>query len=113
MSNLLPPSFADLEAFVPFWARETVNARIDARCSSEMVETRAFYDAAIERAPAMLDYLEDMPLHSLAPDAANLMKLLLGLAQASIAIEIQGQPLPPKTEYPFRVELISGVAPFG
>jgi len=46
-------------------------------------------------------------------DVGRLMQLLLGLAQSSIAVEIQGQPLPPKTSYPLAVRLVSGVAPYG
>ena len=110
---LLPPAFADLERFVPYWAGATVNERIDARCKSEMPEIREFYDAMIVRAAEILTHLDDRPMHELADDDANLMKLLLALAHAAIAVEIQQQPLPPKTTYPFRVKLVSGVVPFG
>lgn len=113
MTRLLPPAFADLERFVPYWACSTVNERIDARCKNTMPDIRAFYDAMIVRAADMLAHLENGAMHELAEDDATLLKLLLALAHAAIAVEIQQQPLPPKTTYPFRVKLVSGVAPFG
>lgn len=112
-TNMLPPQFADLERFVDHWAKPTVNERVDARCRLSMAEITEFYDTLIVRAGDMLDYLDQLPLHDMPEDAARLTQLLLALVQASVAVEIQGQPLPPKTDYPFRVELIGGVAPFG
>ena len=111
--NSLPPEFADLEKYVEVWARPTVDERIDARWGNSMENIREFYDAAIERAPAMLDYLDRFPLHDMPQDVGRLIQLLLGLAQSSIAVEIQGQPLPPKTSYPLAVRLVAGVAPYG
>lgn len=78
-----------------------------------MSEIQAFYNAAIDRAGDILHYLDQFPLGDMPGDAERLMQLLLGLAQSSIAVEIQGQPLPPKTTYPLAVRLISGVEPFG
>lgn len=112
-ANMLPAQFADLERFVAHWAKPTVDERVDARCRSTMAEITEFYDVLIERASDILDYLDQFPLHEMPEDAARLAQLLLALVQASVAVEIQGQPLPPKTEYPFRVELVGGVAPFG
>jgi hypothetical protein len=111
--TMLPSGFADLERFVEHWAKPTVNERVDARCRSSMAEITEFYDALIVRAGDILDYLDQFPLHDMPEDAGRLTQLLLALVQASVAVEIQGQPLPPKTDYPFRVELVGGVAPFG
>lgn len=109
----LPSGFEDLEQFVAMWAKPTVNERIDARWGGSMEDIQEFYDAAIDRAPHMLEYLNALPLYDLPEDAGRLLQLLLGLAQCSIAVEIQGQPLPPKTSYPLAVRLVSGVQPFG
>ena len=109
----LPPGFEDLEQFVAMWAKPTVNERIDARWGGSMGDIQEFYDAAIDRAPQMLEYLNTLPLYDLPEDAGRLLQLLLGLAQCSISVEIQGQPLPPKTSYPLAVRLVSGVQPFG
>jgi len=110
---ILPLQFSDLERFAAHWAKPTVNERVDARCRSTMAEISEFYDAVIVRADDILTYLDAFPLHDMPEDAARLAQLLLALVQASVAVEIQGQPLPPKTDYPFRVELDGGVAPFG
>ena len=109
----LPAQFADLERFVAFWARSSVDGRVDSRCSSSMDAISEFYDATIPRAAAMVEYLDQFPLYDMPESAGCLMRLLLALAHASIAVEIQGQPLPPQTTYPLGVKLISGVAPFG
>lgn len=109
----LPPGFEGLEQFVAMWAKPTVNERVDARWGGSMGEIQEFYDAAIVRAPEILAYLDKLPLYDLPQDAGRLLQLLLGLAQCSIAVEIQGQPLPPKTSYPLAVRLVSGVQPFG
>lgn len=109
----VPPQFVDLERFVPYWAADTVDGRVDARCRCSMEEIREFYDAMILRAPAVMDYLDGFTLADLPEEGGTMLRLMLGLAHASIAVEIQQQPLPPKTEYPFRVRLVAGVAPFG
>lgn len=109
----LPPAFAELEKFAAIWAKPSVDERIFVRGTNSMESITDFYDAAIVRAEEMLTYLDQFPLHDMPVDAANLLKLLLGLAQASVAVEIQGQPLPPKTTHPLGVHLVSGIAPFG
>jgi len=109
----LPAAFAELQRYVPIWAGHTVNDRIAARGHCSMEEITAFYDAAIVRAPEMLTYLEQFDLFDMPPEAGCLTRLLMGLAQASVAVEIQGQPMPPKTTFPLGVSLLSGVAPFG
>lgn len=48
-----------------------------------------------------------------AADAERLMQLLPGLAQASIAVEVQGQPLPRKATYPIAMQSVAGFEPFG
>lgn len=113
VGETLPSQFADLQIYVDRWAVDSVDERIALRGTTPMADIRQFYDAAIVRASEMLDYLDPMPLHELEGPDACVMKLLLGLAQASIAVEIQGQPLPPKTTHPLGVHLVSGVTPFG
>lgn len=110
---MLPPQFGELERFVSMWAGFTLNERMDARGRNSMAEIREFYDAAIVRAEEMLAYLKPFPLDNLPEQAGCVLRLLLGLVHASIAVEIQGQPLPPKTTFPLGVHLISGIAPFG
>ena len=109
----LPPAFAELEPFVAVWAKPTVNERLAARGTSSMAEITAFYDAMIVRGDDALAYLEPLDLHDLPEDAACLMQLLLALVQASMAVEIQRQPLPPRTRFPFHVSLVAGADPYG
>lgn len=113
MTRTLPPQFADLQQHADRWVVDSIDERVALRGTTPMAEIRNFYDAAIVRADEMLAYLEPMPLDEIDGEAACALKLLLGLAQASISIEIQGQPLPPKTTHPLGVHLISGVTPFG
>ncbi|MGD9663785.1 MAG: hypothetical protein AB7U34_01030 [Novosphingobium sp.] len=112
-SRKLPDGFAELEQFVDVWAKPTVNERLAARGTSSMEEITAFYDATIARGDDILNYLDDFDLYDLPDDAARLMLLLLALVQASVAVEIQRQPLPPRTSFPFHVSLVSGAEPFG
>lgn len=109
----LPPEFSDLEPFVNAWAKSSVNERLDARFGSSLAEVQSFYDVAIDRAGAMLEYLDQFRLDAMPEDAGRLMQLLLGLAHASVAVEIQRQLLPRNAKLPIPVRLVSGVEPFG
>ena len=109
----LPDAFADLERFVAKWAKPTTDERLAARTASTMDEITAFYDAMIVRADAALAHLEPFDLHALPAREATLLQLLLALVQASMAVEIQRQPLPPKTRHPLGVSLVGGAIPFG
>lgn len=109
----LPATFAELEPFAPVWAKPTVDERLAARGTSTMEEITAFYDAMIVRADEVLSYLDQFALYDMPEDAACLMQLLLALVQASVAVEIQKQPLPPRTSFPFHVSMVSGAEPFG
>ena len=112
-ARTLPPAFADLEVFARTWAVPTIDERLDVRFRSNMAEIQQFYDVVIERAGDMLVYLEQYPLDCMPPEAERLMQLLLGLAQASIGVEVQGQPLPKNATYPIAIRMVAGVEPFG
>lgn len=113
-TQALPPQFAELERFVPRWAEASFNDRLNVRGIVPMTEITEFYDACIGRAQDMLDYVSGYPIGSDLPaEAASVFRLLLGLVHASVSVEIQGQPLPPKTTYPLGVKVVSGLTPFG
>jgi hypothetical protein len=112
-ASRLPTGFGALEPFVAKWAKPTVNERLNARCVSSMEEIRAFYDVAIEHASDILVYLDQFSLDEMPDQAGCLMQLLLALAHASVAVEIQGKPLPTNCRYPLGVFLKNGVSPFG
>jgi len=111
--NRLPPGFTDLEPYVAFWAGETTTARWRARCTASMDEIRAFYDAALSRGEDALAYLEAFPIDALTPEAARLMRLVLALAQAAMAVEIHGQPRAPGTPWPNSLSIERGAQPYG
>ena len=109
----LPARFSELQRFTGLWAAETTNARIAARSSSDMLAIRAFYDAAVPRLAEALAYCAQFPLLEMPAEAANLYRLMLGLAQATIAVEIHGQPRAPGTPWPNSIVLEQGAVPFG
>lgn len=112
-NSRLPAQFAELEPYVDMWAKPTANERLAARGLCTMEEITEFYDAMIGRADEVLTYLDQFDLYDLPDDAATLMKLLLGLVQASMSVEIQQQQAPPNTSFPLHVSLVSGAEPFG
>ena len=110
---LLPAGFEALEPFLGRWDGETGMARMAARSTATMAEIRAFYDVAIEHAEAALAYLDRFELDALPEDAARLLRLMLGLVQASMAIEIHGQARAPGAPWPSGVNIVQGLQPFG
>jgi len=113
MSVSLPKGFQPLERFVEKWARETTDERVHARATSSMEEIREFYDVAVEHAEAALAYCEKFPIDALPEDAARLFRLILGLGQAAVAIEIHGQPRGPGVPWPHDLTIERGPFPFG
>ena len=109
----LPPGFAELEPFVEQWAGATVDARMHARAGADMASIRRFYEVAVARGGEALEYCAQFPLDAMPDDAALLFRLMLGLAQASIAVEIHGQPRAPGTPWPNSITLQRGPSPFG
>lgn len=109
----LPVQFEELEPFVDRWAGMTTAERMTARCESSMEEIQAYYDAVLQRADEALDLIEQYPLEGLPEDVGTLFRLVLGLAQASIAVELYQQPRAPETPYPNSIRLVRGTAPYG
>jgi hypothetical protein len=109
----LPAGFEALEPFVAQWAGDTTADRMKARCEADMAEIQTFYDAMIQHGEAAMRAIAVHPLGTLPPAFATLSKLLLALAQASIAVELYGQPRAPDTPYPNSIALVRGTAPFG
>ena len=110
---LLPPGFFDLEPFVDYWAGETTADRWRARCLANMDQIRSFYEATIVRGDEALVYLEGFPIDALTPQAARLLRLLLALTQAAMAVEIHGQPRAPGAPWPNSLVIERGAQPFG
>ena len=111
--NQLPSPFAELMPFVEHWARPTTNERVAARSVLPQEKIRAFYDAMVPRLDEAIDYVDSVGLHTLTPEADTLTRLVLGLGQASIAIEIHGAPIKPGTVFPHGIHVRRGPVPFG
>lgn len=109
----LPPNFEDLEPFVEYWLRDTNDERWQQRSRASMDDIRRFYDAMLARAEDAIAYLDQFPLDDMPEDATRLFKLLLGVAQAAIAVEMHGQPRARHSPYPHRIHVMNGPAPHG
>ena len=89
---LLPPDFADLEPFAREWALPTMSERYNRRHASNMAEMQAFYDAAVPRGEAAIDYVNQFPLDDMPDDAMRLMWLMAALSAVSFAVDIFRHP---------------------
>ncbi len=105
----LPQAFAELEPFVDSWGSHTTAGRLAARCERSMDEIRVFYEAMCARAEEAIGYVDGFEMADLPDDARNLMALVLGLAQAHVAIEIHGQPRAPGTPWPNSIRIARGL----
>ena len=88
----LPKGFEALAPFVADWALENASARMAKRQSSSMAEIRRFYDAIVPLGVEALDYLRGHKLGELPPEAENLLKLMLALAEIGPAVEWFDKP---------------------
>jgi len=112
-ANRLPADFADLEHFVEHWDVATSQERWIRRSETPLASIRTFYDAMLARADAALSYLERYPLQDLPPDAACLMRLLLSMTQAAMAIELHDAARVPRSPFPHSISIEKGVSPYG
>lgn len=108
----LPAGFETLTPFVSYWARDTTEQRLKARCEAAMEQTQAFYDAMLPLLERAVQCIDESPLHALPADKALLAKLVLAMAQAAVAVEMHRQPVSPGTPYPNSVRVLQGAAPF-
>lgn len=88
----LPPAFEALQPFCERWCLADAKARNAARVSATMEDIRAFYDGMLPHAPKALAHLSEKQLGALDAPDANLLKLLLSLAEIGPAVEWFGQP---------------------
>lgn len=97
MAVELPEGFDDLALFMD-WARSTELSRNEKRWSATLEESRTFYDTMLERAPAVLGYLNQFTLeHISKPENAadrRLLNLCLSLAEVSATVEMYEDPQP-------------------
>jgi hypothetical protein len=94
MSSELPAGFEALEPFVAAWALARANDRATARVESTPAEREAFVEAARPLLVPALEHLDRKPLGDFDPAEQRLMRLMLGLAHAAMAVEVQGDDEP-------------------
>jgi hypothetical protein len=90
----LPAGFEALAPFVADWALGSANARLQRRLTSGEAERVAFFEAAKPLLADGLAYLDQTPLDQFDDRQARLMRLLLGFAHVSLAVEVQGDDEP-------------------
>jgi len=103
----LPVGFEDLEPFVTYWAVAGQNERRHQRCDTTFEEIKRFYDAMLPRADAAMKLLANFPLRDMPGPEARLMRLVLSLAQASMAVEIQRAARVPNAPWPDTVRILT------
>ncbi len=109
----LPPGFVDLEKFLDYWDVSTSQERWARREAAPMEEITAFYHAVLPRLDDMQAYIDQYPLDALPEDAGRLMRLILALAHASIAVELHGRSKVLPNFHPQPLHVVAGFQPFG
>ena len=94
MQYQLPEPFHDLERFAE-WSLPSSAARTTKRISSSKEDLRTFYDGMIPRMEAVLDYLNEFPLHNLPQAEKLLLNIALSIAEIGIYVEWFDAPISP------------------
>ena len=94
---MLPAAFAELEPYAPRWSLATEGERWAERMASPIGDLDAFYDAVLPRAEEAIAYCDGFPLHDMADDALNLLRLVYSFVIVSFAVELWRQPHVPDT----------------
>ncbi len=89
--GVLPEAFKDLEPFA-HWAIPTEPGRMAARETGTLEELQVFYDAMMQRFPAIVEYLNRFPLDRMPEPAERLLQMALSLNEVSLAVERYRQP---------------------
>lgn len=97
--SLLPPAFAELEAFID-WSLATESERLRKRLDSSMEEIRAFYSAMLGRIDEALEHLNGFPLDQLGAPERRLMNMALSLAEVWVAVELYD-----RADHPFGLDM--------
>jgi hypothetical protein len=96
MTQLLPEQFGFLEPFVPIWGNLTSqDERYLKRQQLSQAELEAFHALLAPRLEEVFAYLDQFDADHLPEAEALLFRVVLGLTEASQAVEILGQPCVP------------------
>ena len=92
VTQRLPDGFSVLEPYCEKWCLPDSGARNQARITASMAELRDFYQVMLPLAGRALDHLTGFQLGDLEAREADLLRLLLSLAEVGPAVEWFGQP---------------------
>ncbi len=102
----LPKQFSFLEPFAAVWGNlRTQNERYLKRQELSYGELEAFHAVLAPRLEEVFTYLDGFDPKALPEAEARLFRTVLGLTEASQAVEIFGQPRVPYAPYPHEVKL--------
>lgn len=102
----LPEQFAFLEPFVADWGGlHTQDERYGKRQSLAQGQLEAFHAALAPRLEDVFRHLDKFDPANLPEAEALLFRVVLGLTEASQAVEILGQPRVPHAPYPHNVKI--------
>jgi hypothetical protein len=105
MSVALPTQFEFLESFAATWGDlRTQNERYLKRQSLPYSELEAFHTALANRLEEVFSYLDKFPADALPEAEARLFRTVLGLTEASQAVEVFGQSRVPYAPFPHSVQ---------
>lgn len=101
----LPSGFEFLESFAAVWGDlRTQNERYLKRQSLPFEELKAFHATLAPRLEEVFSYLDGFAPDALPEPEALLFRTVLGLTEASQAVEIFGQPRVPYAPFPHSVD---------
>jgi len=96
MSELLPGAFAELEPLVAKWSKPTeAERRHERMANSDQRELEALYAQVEPHVDAAIAHLNRFDINDLPAPEARLMNLLCSYIEASMAVELFHQPVPP------------------
>lgn len=102
----LPEQFSFLEPFVATWGElRTQDERYRKRQELPQGELEAFHTALAPRLEEVFTYLDQFDPKALPEAEALLFRVVLGLTEASQAVEIFGQPRVPFAPFPHSVNM--------
>ncbi|MFB9123483.1 hypothetical protein E2553_19310 [Paraburkholderia dipogonis] len=112
-SRRLPEGFEDIEQFVDHWSTATSHERWCLRAQTPYPEIVRFYDAMFARAEEATVYLERFPLNDMPEPTANLLRLLLAMCHASVAVEMHQSSSIRHAPSAHALQIVTGFQPHG
>lgn len=87
-SRELPPEFSDLSPWVEDWCLSHERDRLQKLVSVGVEDLRPFYDAMLERMPAVKHYLDQFSLNAMPLEACVLFDLAMTFMETAHVIDL-------------------------